>query len=388
MPCRTYSGGMAPSRFSTARFRRFAGQAKPWIPLAGATLALALAGCSGDGGAPSAASTAVAGETYLAIDSKPQPSVETLAALANGGGAGATGGPVGKVHYGIPADAALGVSAPLNGNVPLPFGDAWNRDVSQAAVDPASAALLAALGPSASLSIGFSATAGVPYAVVGAGQPLAAVWPAGDSPRTWPIPDDLPVAADGSGRAAILDRDAGRLLELHGASRRGDGGWTAASVVEWRLDAAALAPVDAAEANPPADGGMPFFVGLVRRDEAAAGAIRHALRVTLPLLRASSSVAPARRAAFAGTPDAALAPVGTRLRLRADFPIPPAASVEGRAILQALKTHGMVVAGTGPAWRLEGAPDPRWNGATLAAEIGAVRVQDLEVLAADASAPR
>jgi hypothetical protein len=181
------------------------------------------------------------------------------------------------------------------------------------------------------------------------------VWPDGAGPRGWPVPADLPVSTDGSARAAIVDRDRGRVIELHGASRLADGGWRAKAAFEWRLDAATHAPADAAEGSQPPDGGMPFFAGLVRHDEAASGAIRHALRVTMPALRPGAFAPPARRAA-AGPADGAGAPVGTRLRLRPDWAIPADASVEARAILQALKTYGMIVAGPGPAWRWKGRP--------------------------------
>jgi hypothetical protein len=187
----------------------------------------------------------------------------------------------------------------------------------------------------------------------------------------------MPASADPSARLSVLDRDAGVLYELRGASPVAGGGWTAVAAAAWRLDLANAAAADAA--GPSGDAGMPVFPGLVRHDEAASGAIRHALRITVPALRAAW-VAPAR-GPVAQTDDAALPPAGARLRLKAEVAIPADASVEARAILQALKTYGAIVVGVGPALTLEGAPDPGWDVARLAAELARIRGSDFEVVA-------
>jgi hypothetical protein len=56
--------------------------------------------------------------------------------------------------------------------------------------------------------------------------------------------------------------------------------------------------------------------------------------------------------------------MGTWFRLRADFDIsgfPP----QARVVLQALKTHGAIVADNGSAWYISGAPDERWDNGDL-----------------------
>ncbi|HMS80097.1 MAG TPA: hypothetical protein PKC20_11305 [Burkholderiaceae bacterium] len=341
---------MALSRVSFPRCGLPVGSAKPFGLAAAALAAALLAGCGGDQrvGEPD---PAVAGDAYTAAVSKPlTPSAE--AGVSTPASLDAVPSLSGKVHYGVPTAAATGPGATLSGAVPFPLADAWNRDVTARAVAAASSALVATIGWHGSLRAGFGALAGVPYAVVDAAAPRVPVAVAGD-----PVP--IAPSADAAARLAVVDRDAGVLYELRGAARdAASGGWTADAIAAWRLDLADATPIDAA--GPDLDGGMPVFAGLVRRDEAANGAIRHALRITVPAVR-RAWVAPARSAA-SGAPDASLLPLGARLRLKADVAIPADASLEARAILQALKT---------------------WDAARLAADLARIRGADFEVLALD-----
>jgi hypothetical protein len=299
---------MALSPVSYPRRGSPGGSAKPFR-LASVVLATALlAGCGGDASDPSN-ETAVAGEAFAAAVSKPLvASVE--AGVSTPTPPGAVPSLPGKVRYGVPASAAAGLGATLSGAVPFPAADAWNRDVVASPVDPASPGLVAAIGAGASLKAGFGALAGVPYAVVDRTQARVTVTVAGDAtPRSWPIPASMPASADPSARLSVVDRDAGILYELHGATPTADGGWNAAAAAAWRLDLADAAPVDAA--GPLAGGAMPMLAGLVRRDEAAAGAIRHALRIVVPALRGAWVALrppprpPAARRAAAAAPSAA-----------------------------------------------------------------------------------
>jgi hypothetical protein len=358
------------------------GPAKPSRLAPVALLVAMLAGC-GTGSDPVAqAPTAVAGEWLEAPRPKPL-------AGSNEAGVTAPASPdavpmlSGKVRYGAPSAALAGVGATLSGAVPFPPTDAWNRDAVARAADPATPALIASIGAAQTLKTAFGGRSGVPYAVVGANQPRVPVAVAGDpAARAWPIPEAMDPSSDPSGRLSVIDRDAGVLYELTGAARSADGGWTATAAALWRLDVADAAPVDAA--GPLGGGRMPVFAGLVRLDEAVAGVIRHALRITVPAVR-DAWVAPARAAA-AGVADPSLPPLGARLRLKADVSIPADASRETRAILQALKTYGAIVVGTGPALALEGAPDARWDTGPVAAELARIRGGDFEVVAIEAIA--
>lgn len=395
---------MAQSTRTTAS--RVAAGAAAWSArLAAAALAAAaLAGCGGDpdgsiapGGAvvataPAGEPTAVGGQSMVLAIEKPLGGA-TVAGSAAAGAAGAGPSPTpagvpsvsGKVRYGLVPGGPTGVGAPLAGALPLPAADAWNRPIAALSPDPASAMLIAAIGAADPVKLGFGEFAGVPYAIVDGLQARQVVRSADGAVRQWPIPGELTASADASGRLAVVDREAGVLYELHGATRAVDGVWQAAALAAWRLDVADSAPVDTAGAVV-GDGGMPVFPGLLRHDEAAAGTIRHALRITVPALHAEW-VAPARRTA--GTaPDATLPRIGARLRLKAGTVIPADASVESKAILTALKTYGAIVAGVGPALSIEGAPSTRWDAVRLASELARVRGDDFEVLAHDGSTPR
>ncbi len=104
--------------------------------------------------------------------------------------------------------------------------------------------------------------------------------------------------------------------------------------------------------------GLPILAGLARADEASAGAIHHALRFTVQHTQ-RGYVAPARHFASKSS-DASLPPMGMRVRLKASF---STAGYHGQAlaILNALKTYGMILADNGSNWYISGTPDPAWS---------------------------
>ena len=56
--------------------------------------------------------------------------------------------------------------------------------------------------------------------------------------------------------------------------------------------------------------------------------------------------------------------MGQRFRLRADFDI-TGFSPQVQAILQAMKTYGIILADNGSPWFISGAPDERWDNEIL-----------------------
>jgi hypothetical protein len=71
--------------------------------------------------------------------------------------------------------------------------------------------------------------------------------------------------------------------------------------------------------------------------------------------------------------------MGMRVRLKASHDVrkfPP----QARVVLEALKSHGMILADNGSDWFVSGAPDPRWDDEDLAT-LKRVRVRDFEVVA-------
>jgi hypothetical protein len=151
----------------------------------------------------------------------------------------------------------------------------------------------------------------------------------------------------------IVDQDNCHLYETWDTQQVGSQ-WTAGSGAIWDLHSNALRPDGWTSADA---AGLPILPRLVRYDEVAAGAINHALRFTAPSTR-NMHIYPARH--DAGQNNAALPPMGLRVRLKASVNIasfPPRVQV----ILAALKKYGMILADNGSSWYISGATDARWN---------------------------
>jgi hypothetical protein len=100
--------------------------------------------------------------------------------------------------------------------------------------------------------------------------------------------------------------------------------------------------------------------GLARRDEADAGVIRHALRITVPTTQ-RAYIHPATHWASSNT-DPAEPPMGLRVRLKGDYDI-SGLDGQARVVAQALKTYGALVADNAGSQRvyISGAVDLGWN---------------------------
>jgi hypothetical protein len=240
--------------------------------------------------------------------------------------------------------------------------------VSRDPVDPNSSRLIAACG-TRNLHPDFGtvwdgAPNGIPYVLVGAGQPRVPVtfdYASESDPGPYPIPYDAPIQGGPNGagdrHVVVIDTDAWKLYELYDA-RPSDGGrrWHAGSGAVFDLASGTDRPAGWTSADA---AGLPIFPGLVRYDEVVErGAIDHALRFTCPRTR-RAYVAPARHWASSDT-SSALPPMGMRVRLKATFDT-TGFPREARVILRAMMRHGMLLADNGTGWFVSGAPDPRWN---------------------------
>ena len=168
----------------------------------------------------------------------------------------------------------------------------------------------------------------------------------------------------------VLDPTRRRFHEFYQA-RLTDAGWQAAQASTFDLDTNRLRPERWTSSDA---AGLPILPAIVRYDEVARGNVDHALRVTVQRTR-REYVYPARHFASKLT-DPSLPRMGERLRLRRDFDItgfPPHA----RAVLAALKRHGMFVADNGSNWLLSIAPDRRITGLE---SLSRVKGSDFEVI--------
>ncbi|HVX31522.1 MAG TPA: hypothetical protein VHA80_00150 [Solirubrobacterales bacterium] len=255
----------------------------------------------------------------------------------------------------------------------LPTEAAWNQNVSKAPRAPDSAKVIAYIDSHGGTSIhpdfGSPRAYGFPYAVVGAGaHPLPIHYTAygsESSPGPFPIPATAPVEggarSDGDRHVLVVDRATCKLFELGRAFYRlkPRPHWDADAGVEWDLRSAALRPDGWTSADA---AGLPIFPGLVRYEEAAAGHVDHAIRVTMESTR-DAWIHPASHCA-GDTHDGAAPPMGLRLRLKAGYPL-AGMGTAARAIAVAMKEYGLIVADNGSNWYISGTSDPRWDDGEL-----------------------
>lgn len=320
-------------------------------------LALLLAGCSASGGDPA----------------------------GPGGAPGPTSPP--------PSPPVPGAAASLGGCQIFPNDNPWNRDVSADPVAANSAALLSVMSPGNALHLDLGTTEeyyGIPFTVVPSDQPSVTIEYGTDGadygdesdPGPMPIPLNAPIeggsAADpdpASGDRHVLVVRQGEcvLYELYNTVRTASG-FRVSSSARWDLTVNATRPAGWTSADA---AGLPILPGLLRYDEVASGAIRHALRFTVPHVR-RAYVAPAGHCGQYA--DASLPPYGTRARLKAGFSLAPY-SGDALVLLTALKTYGLMLADQGSGWYVTGTSDPRWEDALDQLRAHPVHGSDFELLA-------
>jgi hypothetical protein len=264
---------------------------------------------------------------------------------------------------------SLGRGAALNGFLPFPADNAWNQDISNAPVDPASAAIINFIGASTPLHPDFGAglydgqSIGIPYDVV-SGSPFVNIqytaYGSESDPGPMPIPKNAPIEGypkpgNGDRHVLILDRNNCWLYELYSSYPQKNGSWDAASAAVWDLLNDEQRPYTWTSADA---AGLSVFAGLARYDEVASGAIQHALRFTLQNSQTAFTPPASHWAGNSTNPHAA--PMGMRMRLQAAYDIssfPP----QAQTILAALKKYGMIMADNGSSIYISGDPDNRWN---------------------------
>ncbi|HUJ58934.1 MAG TPA: hypothetical protein VLX92_10590 [Kofleriaceae bacterium] len=273
------------------------------------------------------------------------------------------------------AAMATGAGASLGGITPFPSDNAWNTDISSAPVDPNSDTLIGFIGSTAPFHPDFGSSGGIPYVVVDSTTtPLVDVALDDDSESdSMPMPftADAPIEDGGDAHVLVIDRATCWLYEVYSASYSGS--WSAANSAVWDLESYNDRPLTWTSADA---AGLPILPGLVRFDEVSAGAIHHALRMTVPQTVAAF-LPPATH--WAQNDASSPIPMGLRLRLKASVDI-SSYSAADKVILTAMKTYGLIVADNGSAMYVTGAPDSRWNDDDLH-KLTALHASDFEVVA-------
>ena len=282
-----------------------------------------------------------------------------------------TGVPAGPTLAGCPA---------------FPADNIWNARIDHLPVDARSADYIATIGTDVGLHPDFGSGTweggpiGIPFTVVAGTQVLVPVsfeYTDESDRGPYPIPPDAPVeggpGSTGDRHVLIVDRDRCKLYELYAAYRQPDGSWRAGSGAVFDLPSNALRPATWTSADA---AGLPILPGLVRYEEVAAGAIRHALRFTASRTQ-RAFVWPARHYASSST-DPARPPMGQRFRLKAGFDVSPFTR-NVQVILVALKAYGLILADNGSSWFISGAPDERWDNDELH-DLNQVHGHDFEAV--------
>ncbi|HEY2118298.1 MAG TPA: IPT/TIG domain-containing protein [Candidatus Acidoferrum sp.] len=282
---------------------------------------------------------------------------------------------------------STGQGASLNGFVPFPSDNLWNKDISAAPVDPNSSAIINFIGSSVAMHPDFGAglyngsTMGIPYTVVDSSQPLIPVdftaYGSESDAGPMPIPLTAPIEGypnPGSGdrHVLVLDTNTCFLYELYSSYPQSTV-WNAASAAVWDLTADEQRPYTWTSADA---AGLPIFPGLVRYDEVAAGAIKHAIRFTVQ--NSSAGFTPPASHFASTTPVANAPPMGMRMRLKSSFNV-SSFSAANQVILNAMKKYGIIVADNGSSMYISGAPDNRWDNSDLH-NLGSVTASDFEVI--------
>ncbi len=361
-------------------------------------LAALLSGCAGSGAAPAR------------VDRCKGVACGTHASCLDDGARGACACDPGFTGDPVAGCAASAVAA-IAGCAIFPADHLFNTPIDGLPVHPDSAAYLAAVGAHPlHLDLGTTTDPaqpgyyGIPYNVVrgatlawspihygsgwpdesdcaAAGATATVLSPCTAAQPVMPVPP-LPLVeggistTDADHHLLALDADTCRLWELYHATPSTSGGWDVLSTASFDLSSSALRPAGWTSADA---AGFPILPLLLRADEAASGTIRHALRVTVPgaAIRADD-VWPARHR-IGTNGSAGLPAMGQLFRLKDAYPIPAGASVQTRAILQALKTYGMYLADAGSAWYVQGEPSAAWDAAVFD-EVRQVTTADLEAV--------
>ncbi len=282
---------------------------------------------------------------------------------------------------------SIGQGASLNGFLPFPSDNLWNKDISSSPVDPHSANILNFIGPTIGLHADFGSglyngsSMGVPYTVVNGSQSLILInynaYGDESDPGPMPIPLSAPIEGypnPGSGDRHVLVLDSANcfLYELYSSYPQSTQ-WNAGSGAVWDLLSDEQRPYTWTSADA---AGLPIFPGLIRHDEVAAGSIKHAIRFTVQ--SSSAGFVPPASHWASNSSNQYAPPMGARLRLKSSFNV-SGYSAANQVILNAMKKYGLILADNGSSMYLSGAPDDHWDNSDLH-NLGNVHASDFEVI--------
>ena len=280
----------------------------------------------------------------------------------------------------VPSDVSAHQMADYTGMV-FPPDHALNMPIDSLPVHPNSDNYIASIGRTTSLHPDFGTSwndggkdyqMGIPYNIVGAGQPLVPIsfdYDDESDPGPWPIPQnpfietvfDWREQDEGDRHLLIVDSSAGVLYEAWNSWGNESGtSWEAGSGAKFDLKGYTLRPDEWTSADA---AGLPIFPLLIRYDEveralAEEGEVHHAIRFTASGTQ-KAYVWPARHLASSST-DKNRPPMGLRFRMKTEVDI-SGYSPRMQVILRTMKKYGLIMSDNGGNWFFQGTHDDRWD---------------------------
>lgn len=281
-----------------------------------------------------------------------------VSSAAEGGGETSDAGTSADATADTGHDAGGAPGGPTLGGCPLfAPGFAYNVDVSQSSLDPASSTYLTALKASAPV-IGLDYPGGEIFNVVPASQPAVPVqtssfygFDATDTfffqqdagAATAPIPANVQyenmTTPNADHHMMVLEQGSCQLFELYAWNPTGPTtGWSV--LVQWDLNGANEQIPDNLEVGSTTAAGTPLLPGVIWPEEVAAGEIQHAIDIVMPAaaIAKCTYVHPASDGAWTAT---GTFPYGGRLRLKASYDTSKVTGTQALVVLHALQRYGM-----------------------------------------------
>jgi len=254
----------------------------------------------------------------------------------------------------------------------FPADNVWNTPVTGLPVAAMSSTWLGTMASSTTLlhpDFGPSSNKkkpyGIPWTVVAPGTPRTPIrftYASESDVGPYPLTATTPIESGSDRHALMVDPNpsatapACTLFETFSTHFRSGGRSRAGSGAIWELDSDALRPAGETSADA---AGLPILPGLVNYDEAASGALDHAIRFTV-VCTTTAYLWPARHEAGQSNPNCP--PMGARFRLDPTFTLPAATcAAMCQAVVTAMQTYGLIVADNGSNWFFQGTADTRWT---------------------------
>jgi hypothetical protein len=186
------------------------------------------------------------------------------------------------------------------------------------------------------------------------------------------------------GWLTIIDRPAGVAYDFWRARRQADGSISYQYVKRWSLNGPGFskpASVNAQNAVAARGSGLPLFAGVILPGEVRAGAIDHALAISIPAPASANYVPPA--STTDGSGPAGSLPEGARIRLRAGVHLGHLPGGDSRrnadVVLAALRRYGAIVVDRSTVPTLYAQKDAV-GGLLVGNELQSLRLSDFEVV--------